>query len=62
MVWQLSFNFNITLSITGTHGHMKCVFDDQLKSQDTILLHLYKRVFPKFAYDECIVTDAKEIM
>ncbi|XP_067940216.1 pre-rRNA-processing protein TSR1 homolog [Watersipora subatra] len=34
----------------GTHGHMKCVFDSQLKSQDTPLLMLYKRVFPKWTY------------
>ncbi|CAN7989115.1 unnamed protein product [Ixodes hexagonus] len=35
----------------GTHGHMKCVFNGQLKSQDTVLMHLYKRVFPKWTYD-----------
>lgn len=29
---------------------MKCVFDGQLKSQDTVLLNLYKRVFPKWSY------------
>uniref|UniRef100_A0A452HW62 Pre-rRNA-processing protein TSR1 homolog n=1 Tax=Gopherus agassizii TaxID=38772 RepID=A0A452HW62_9SAUR len=31
----------------GTHGHMKCHFDGQLKS----LLNLYKCVFPKWTYD-----------
>ncbi|CAH0407921.1 unnamed protein product [Chilo suppressalis] len=41
----------------GTHGHMKCVFDGQLKSQDTVLLSLYKRMFPKWTYENCIVTD-----
>ncbi|XP_063621177.1 pre-rRNA-processing protein TSR1 homolog [Cydia splendana] len=41
----------------GTHGHMKCVFDGQLKSQDTVLLHLYKRMFSKWNYEACIVTD-----
>ncbi|CAK1552832.1 unnamed protein product [Leptosia nina] len=41
----------------GTHGHMKCVFDGQLKSQDTVLLNLYKRMFPKWNYENCIVTD-----
>ncbi|XP_038210900.1 pre-rRNA-processing protein TSR1 homolog [Zerene cesonia] len=41
----------------GTHGHMKCVFDGQIKSQDTILLNLYKRMFPKWNYEDCIVTD-----
>lgn len=40
----------------GTHGHMKCVFDGQLKSQDTILMNLYKRVFPKWNYDPCLIT------
>uniref|UniRef100_A0A8C5EZI9 Pre-rRNA-processing protein TSR1 homolog n=1 Tax=Gopherus evgoodei TaxID=1825980 RepID=A0A8C5EZI9_9SAUR len=35
----------------GAHGHMKCHFDGQLKSQDTVLLNLYKRVFRKWTYD-----------
>jgi len=35
----------------GTHGHMKCIFNKQIKSQDTVLLNLYKRVFPKWTYD-----------
>ena len=30
---------------------MKCVFDGALKSQDTILMNLYKRVYPKWTYD-----------
>ncbi|XP_307850.5 pre-rRNA-processing protein TSR1 homolog [Anopheles gambiae] len=40
----------------GTHGHMKCVFDAQLKSHDTVLLYLYKRVFPKWTYEDCVVS------
>ncbi|KAJ8930713.1 hypothetical protein NQ314_016478 [Rhamnusium bicolor] len=40
----------------GTHGHMKCVFDGQLKSQDTVLLNLYKRIFPKWTYEDLIVS------
>lgn len=35
----------------GTHGHMKCYFDGQLKSQDTVHLNLYKRMFPKWTFD-----------
>ncbi|XP_043462777.1 pre-rRNA-processing protein TSR1 homolog [Leptopilina heterotoma] len=40
----------------GTHGHMKCHFDGQLKSQDTILMKLYKRVFPKWKYEPYLPT------
>ncbi|KAI3657534.1 hypothetical protein MP638_003729 [Amoeboaphelidium occidentale] len=38
---------NIMESI-GTHGAMKCRFDKALKSEDIILLPLYRRVFPKW--------------
>ena len=31
--------------------HLKCSFDGKLKSQDTVLMNLYKRVFPKWTYD-----------
>ena len=33
---------------------MKCVFDGQLSSQDTVLMHLYKRVFPKWTYEALV--------
>ncbi|CAL1271217.1 unnamed protein product [Larinioides sclopetarius] len=40
----------------GSHGHMKCVFDKQLQSQDVVLMHLYKRIYPKWTYDNYVPT------
>ncbi|CAI9722159.1 Hypothetical predicted protein [Octopus vulgaris] len=46
----------------GTHGHMKCIFDNQLKSQDTILLNLYKRIFPKWTYSPRVFNPSLTVM
>lgn len=32
----------------GTHGDFKAVFNKPVKQHDTVCLHLYKRVYPKF--------------
>lgn len=34
---------------------MKCVFDGQLKSFDTVFMYLYKRVFPKWTYEDRLI-------
>jgi len=35
----------------GTHGHFKALFDRGISQQDTVLMNLYKRMFPKWNYD-----------
>lgn len=52
--------FSMVVIFIGTHGHMKCVFNGQLKSQDTVLMNLYKRVFPKWTYEPLLLTQISE--
>ena len=38
----------------GTHGHMKVHFDGCISQQDTVLLNLYKRMYPKWNYNPIV--------
>lgn len=44
----------------GTHGHMKCQFDGILKSQDTVFMNLYKRLYPKWTYEPLTIQQQQQ--
>ena len=31
---------------------MKCQFNDTMKTQDCVLMNLYKRIYPKWVYND----------
>ena len=45
----------------GTHCYMKVVMDKPISQQDTILMNLYKRVYPKWNYDPNVTRYVPEI-
>ena len=51
MVTPTGLTCHITEPI-GTHGNFKMALSRPMKQSDTILLQLFKRVYPKFAGDD----------
>lgn len=39
----------------GTHGALKAVFSAPIKQNDTVMLVLFKRVYPKFPQEGTVV-------
>lgn len=47
LVTKYGIRGNIRMPV-GTHGLFKAIFSAPIKQNDTVMLVLYKRVFPKF--------------
>lgn len=50
-VFSLCYKKGNIIEPLGTHGLMKCMFNNFVKPNDTICLPLYKRVHPRFPKD-----------
>lgn len=44
----------------GTHGFMKCLFDQPLSTQDSVFMNLYKRVYPRLTYNARVVAGSTQ--
>lgn len=51
-IWTKQGRTGMIKEPVGTHGSMKCQFDDVIAGNDTVCLSLYKRVFPKWTTEE----------
>ena len=52
-VWTKQNRIGHIRESNGTKGDFKAVFDGQLNNSDVVCMSLYKRVFPKWQFENC---------